>query len=175
MYKKKKPWFILIFPLVLFTESNWPTFNSVPNWVSPGATHTFIIICWGLVFKLFSDLKTFFFFRPLVYTISVLLPAAYLIGLIFTLKTHSHIYDIHISDGQGGHAHGQYAQAGTSTFRPTGEVTTGRLLADNSCINASIVTTSQVVATGVCVSHACNLLVEGTWNRDARTACCLLC
>uniref|UniRef100_A0A671YYD9 Cation/H+ exchanger protein 1 n=1 Tax=Sparus aurata TaxID=8175 RepID=A0A671YYD9_SPAAU len=36
---------------------------------------------------------------PLVYTISVLLPAAYLIGLIFTLKTHSHIYDIHISDG----------------------------------------------------------------------------
>ncbi|XP_030296165.1 cation/H+ exchanger protein 1 isoform X2 [Sparus aurata] len=86
--------------------------------------------------------------EPLVYTISVLLPAAYLIGLIFTLKTHSHIYDIHISDGQGGHAHGQYAQAGTSTFRPTGEVTTGRLLADNSCINASIVTTSQVVATG---------------------------
>uniref|UniRef100_A0A8C2ZCT4 Cation/H+ exchanger protein 1 n=1 Tax=Cyclopterus lumpus TaxID=8103 RepID=A0A8C2ZCT4_CYCLU len=41
--------------------------------------------------------------EPLVYTISVLLPAAYLIGLIFTLKTHSHIYDIHISDGQGGH------------------------------------------------------------------------
>ncbi|XP_068587492.1 cation/H+ exchanger protein 1 isoform X5 [Cebidichthys violaceus] len=44
--------------------------------------------------------------EPLVYTISVLLPAAYLIGLIFTLKTHSHIYDIHISNGQGGHAHG---------------------------------------------------------------------
>uniref|UniRef100_A0A8D3CU97 Cation/H+ exchanger protein 1 n=1 Tax=Scophthalmus maximus TaxID=52904 RepID=A0A8D3CU97_SCOMX len=40
---------------------------------------------------------------PLVYTISVLLPAAYLIGLIFTLKTHSHIYDIHISDGHGVH------------------------------------------------------------------------
>ncbi|XP_065145763.1 cation/H+ exchanger protein 1 [Paramisgurnus dabryanus] len=36
--------------------------------------------------------------EPLVYTVSVLLPAAYLIGLIFTLKTHSHIYDIHISD-----------------------------------------------------------------------------
>ncbi|KAJ8416411.1 hypothetical protein AAFF_G00356990 [Aldrovandia affinis] len=35
--------------------------------------------------------------EPLVNTISVLLPAAYLIGLIFTLKTHSHIYDIHIS------------------------------------------------------------------------------
>lgn len=29
---------------------------------------------------------------------SLLLPAAYLIGLFFTLKTHSHIYDIHISD-----------------------------------------------------------------------------
>ncbi|KAF3859182.1 hypothetical protein F7725_021581 [Dissostichus mawsoni] len=49
--------------------------------------------------------------EPLVYTISVLLPAAYLIGLIFTLKTHSHIYDIHISDGHGC----QYAQEGTST------------------------------------------------------------
>ncbi|KAG5267368.1 hypothetical protein AALO_G00220950 [Alosa alosa] len=39
--------------------------------------------------------------EPLVYTISVLLPAAYLIGLVFTLKTHSHIYDIHINDGNG--------------------------------------------------------------------------
>ncbi|XP_005733484.1 cation/H+ exchanger protein 1 [Pundamilia nyererei] len=46
--------------------------------------------------------------EPLMYTISVLLPAAYLIGLIFTLKTHSHIYDIHISDGHGGHAHGHH-------------------------------------------------------------------
>ncbi|XP_077354817.1 cation/H+ exchanger protein 1 isoform X2 [Festucalex cinctus] len=43
--------------------------------------------------------------EPLVYIICVLLPAAYLIGLIFTLKTHSHIYDIHISDG---HAHGHH-------------------------------------------------------------------
>ncbi|XP_062374671.1 cation/H+ exchanger protein 1 [Sardina pilchardus] len=44
--------------------------------------------------------------EPLVYTISVLLPAAYLIGLIFTLKTHSHIYDIHINDDNGqGHGH----------------------------------------------------------------------
>ncbi|CAL8318397.1 unnamed protein product [Lota lota] len=40
--------------------------------------------------------------RPLVYTIAVLLPAAYLIGLVFTLKTHTHIYDIHISEGPGG-------------------------------------------------------------------------
>ncbi|KAJ8382876.1 hypothetical protein SKAU_G00036540 [Synaphobranchus kaupii] len=36
---------------------------------------------------------------------SVLLPAAYLIGLIFTLKTHTHIYDIHIS---GCHAPGHH-------------------------------------------------------------------
>uniref|UniRef100_A0A8C7Y0D8 Cation/H+ exchanger protein 1 n=1 Tax=Oryzias sinensis TaxID=183150 RepID=A0A8C7Y0D8_9TELE len=43
---------------------------------------------------------------PLVYTISVLLPASYLIGLIFTLKTHSHIYDIHISEG---HPHASHA------------------------------------------------------------------
>ncbi|KAL1247507.1 hypothetical protein QQF64_022883 [Cirrhinus molitorella] len=39
--------------------------------------------------------------EPLVYTISVLLPISYIIGLIFTLKTHSHIYDIHIGDGTG--------------------------------------------------------------------------
>ncbi|KAK2883068.1 hypothetical protein Q8A73_022001 [Channa argus] len=46
--------------------------------------------------------------QPLVYTVSVLLPAAYVIGLIFTLKTHSHIYDIQISDEHGGHAHGHH-------------------------------------------------------------------
>ncbi|XP_026182869.1 cation/H+ exchanger protein 1 [Mastacembelus armatus] len=46
--------------------------------------------------------------EPLVYTISVLLPAAYVIGLIFTLKTHSHIYDIHISDEHGCNAHGNH-------------------------------------------------------------------
>uniref|UniRef100_A0A4W3IJY2 Cation/H+ exchanger protein 2 n=1 Tax=Callorhinchus milii TaxID=7868 RepID=A0A4W3IJY2_CALMI len=36
--------------------------------------------------------------QPLIYTVSILLPASYLIGLIFALKTHTHIYDIHISD-----------------------------------------------------------------------------
>ncbi|XP_076015106.1 cation/H+ exchanger protein 1 [Genypterus blacodes] len=46
--------------------------------------------------------------EPLVYTVSVLLPAAYLIGLIFTLKTHAHIYDIHIADEHGGPAHGHH-------------------------------------------------------------------
>lgn len=90
------------------------------------------------------------FCRPLVYTISVLLPAAYLIGLIFTLKTHSHIYDIHISDGQTGHAHGQWVQAGASASHPTGEVTSGQLRAAGSCINGSVVAAGHVVATGVC-------------------------
>ncbi|XP_056223790.1 cation/H+ exchanger protein 1 isoform X1 [Seriola aureovittata] len=90
--------------------------------------------------------------EPLVYTISVLLPAAYLIGLIFTLKTHSHIYDIHISDGQGGHAHGQYTLGGTCFYHPTSEVTAGHLLAANSCINASSIVTSHV-ATGHHVVH----------------------
>ncbi|XP_038607913.1 low affinity vacuolar monovalent cation/H(+) antiporter-like [Tachyglossus aculeatus] len=41
--------------------------------------------------------------QPLVYTVSLLLPFAYLIGLLFTLKTHSHIYDIHVSDLPGHH------------------------------------------------------------------------
>uniref|UniRef100_A0A3P9PUD6 Cation/H+ exchanger protein 2 n=1 Tax=Poecilia reticulata TaxID=8081 RepID=A0A3P9PUD6_POERE len=50
------------------------------------------------------DLKNGTLFRdhiqPLVYTVSALLPAAYIIGLIFTLKTHSHIYNIHVGEGQ---------------------------------------------------------------------------
>ncbi|KAG7253322.1 hypothetical protein CRUP_001175, partial [Coryphaenoides rupestris] len=37
--------------------------------------------------------------EPLVYSVSVLLPVAYIIGLFFTLKTHSHIYDIHVGEG----------------------------------------------------------------------------
>uniref|UniRef100_A0A4W4H4F3 Cation/H+ exchanger protein 2 n=1 Tax=Electrophorus electricus TaxID=8005 RepID=A0A4W4H4F3_ELEEL len=40
----------------------------------------------------------FLFHRPLVYTVSVLLPVSYIIGLLFTLKTHSHIYDIHVGE-----------------------------------------------------------------------------
>lgn len=44
--------------------------------------------------------------RPLVYSVSVLLPVAYIIGLIFTLKTHSHIYNIHVGEGQSkNHSH----------------------------------------------------------------------
>ncbi|RVE71998.1 hypothetical protein OJAV_G00057320 [Oryzias javanicus] len=38
--------------------------------------------------------------EPLVYSVSALLPVAYIIGLIFTLKTHSHIYNIHVGEGQ---------------------------------------------------------------------------
>ncbi|XP_014325453.1 low affinity vacuolar monovalent cation/H(+) antiporter-like [Xiphophorus maculatus] len=56
------------------------------------------------------DLKNGTLFRdhiqPLVYTVSALLPAAYIIGLIFTLKTHSHIYNIHVGEGQETVHHG---------------------------------------------------------------------
>ncbi|XP_034031398.1 low affinity vacuolar monovalent cation/H(+) antiporter-like [Thalassophryne amazonica] len=41
--------------------------------------------------------------EPLVYSVSVLLPVAYIIGLIFTLKTHSHIYDIQVGGQVFGH------------------------------------------------------------------------
>uniref|UniRef100_A0A1A8EY58 Cation/H+ exchanger protein 2 n=2 Tax=Nothobranchius korthausae TaxID=1143690 RepID=A0A1A8EY58_9TELE len=44
--------------------------------------------------------------QPLVYTVSVLLPAAYIIGLIFTLKTHSHIYNIQVGEVQVSGHHG---------------------------------------------------------------------
>lgn len=61
-----------------------------------------------LLFKLLDDSRDFnccccviALVRPLVYTVSSLLPVAYIIGLTFTLKTHSHIYDIHVSEGQG--------------------------------------------------------------------------
>ncbi|XP_072097687.1 cation/H+ exchanger protein 1 isoform X1 [Mobula birostris] len=42
--------------------------------------------------------------QPLIHTVCILLPASYVIGLIFALKTHTHIYDIHIS-GCHGHSH----------------------------------------------------------------------
>ncbi|XP_072310941.1 cation/H+ exchanger protein 1 [Eucyclogobius newberryi] len=91
--------------------------------------------------------------EPLVYTIAVLLPTAYLIGLIFTLKTHSHIYDIHISDIQGGHAaHGQYQQEALSRRLSTG-ATVGSLPAANSCINASIAASRHVVPASHPVVH----------------------
>ncbi|KAL6116797.1 uncharacterized protein ACO6RY_14741 [Pungitius sinensis] len=99
--------------------------------------------------------------EPLVYTISVLLPAAYLIGLIFTLKTHSHIYDIHISDGPGGHAHGgQYAHEGAASEQPTGEVTTGCRHGANACINTAMASTGHVAA-GYHVVHWSRLRALG--------------
>ncbi|KAI1883455.1 hypothetical protein AGOR_G00231620 [Albula goreensis] len=63
--------------------------------------------------------------EPLVNTISVLLPAAYLIGLIFTLKTHSHIYDIHIS---GCHDPGHHPHAHWSRWRALVILITATLL-----------------------------------------------
>uniref|UniRef100_A0A8C2DXM5 Cation/H+ exchanger protein 1 n=1 Tax=Cyprinus carpio TaxID=7962 RepID=A0A8C2DXM5_CYPCA len=71
---------------------------------SPGNT-TKPFLCNNCHYDLSENNRPLFLshIEPLVYTISVLLPSAYLIGLIFTLKTHSHIYDIHISDA---HCHG---------------------------------------------------------------------
>ncbi|XP_034444234.1 low affinity vacuolar monovalent cation/H(+) antiporter-like isoform X1 [Hippoglossus hippoglossus] len=44
--------------------------------------------------------------EPLVFTVCTLLPIAYIIGLIFTLKTHSHIYNIQVGEGQVTRQHG---------------------------------------------------------------------
>nr|XP_009677625.1 PREDICTED: putative cation exchanger C521.04c [Struthio camelus australis] len=65
-------------------------------------------LCHSCHFDLMHSNGTLYYshVQPLVYTVSLLLPAAYLIGLFFTLKTHSHIYDIHISDcHMPGHHH----------------------------------------------------------------------
>uniref|UniRef100_A0A8C3HWX7 Sodium/calcium exchanger membrane region domain-containing protein n=1 Tax=Chrysemys picta bellii TaxID=8478 RepID=A0A8C3HWX7_CHRPI len=65
-------------------------------------------LCQNCHFDLMENNGTLYYkhVQPLVYTVSLVLPAAYLIGLFFTLKTHSHIYDIHISDcHMPGHHH----------------------------------------------------------------------
>ncbi|NXV05042.1 VNX1 protein, partial [Cettia cetti] len=65
-------------------------------------------LCHSCHFDLMDNNGTLYYshVQPLVYTVSILLPAAYLIGLFFTLKTHTHIYDIHISDcHMPGHHH----------------------------------------------------------------------
>ncbi|NXX98139.1 VNX1 protein, partial [Centropus bengalensis] len=67
-------------------------------------------LCHSCHFDLMGSNGTLFYrhVQPLVYTVSFLLPTAYLIGLFFTLKTHSHIYDIHIS---GCHVPGHHHSA----------------------------------------------------------------
>ncbi|NXB87487.1 VNX1 protein, partial [Vidua chalybeata] len=65
-------------------------------------------LCHNCHFDLMDNNGTLYYshVQPLVYTVSILLPAAYLVGLFFTLKTHTHIYDIHISDcHMPGHHH----------------------------------------------------------------------
>ncbi|XP_044860983.1 putative cation exchanger C521.04c [Mauremys mutica] len=65
-------------------------------------------LCQNCHFDLMENNGTLYYkhVQPLVYTVSLVLPAAYIIGLFFTLKTHSHIYDIHISDcHMPGHHH----------------------------------------------------------------------
>ncbi len=61
----------------------------------------FSMLLYPLYFSSLSFIVCVLVFRPLVYTVSALLPIAYIIGLIFTLKTHSHIYDIHVGEGPG--------------------------------------------------------------------------
>ncbi len=39
--------------------------------------------------------------RPLMYAISIVLPLAYFIGLMFTLKTHSYIYEKKEGESEG--------------------------------------------------------------------------
>jgi Ca2+:H+ antiporter len=52
--------------------------------------------------------------RPLVWFCAVLLPIAYIVGLIFTLRTHAHIYDKHQeeqaadADAEEAHGHSQH-------------------------------------------------------------------
>ncbi|KAF4079845.1 hypothetical protein AMELA_G00182990 [Ameiurus melas] len=67
---------------------------------NPSGNMTGPFICTNCHYDLSENNRSLFLshIEPLVYTVSVLLPSAYLIGLIFTLKTHTHIYDIHISD-----------------------------------------------------------------------------
>ncbi|XP_067325471.1 uncharacterized protein [Anolis sagrei] len=57
-------------------------------------------VCQSCHFDLMENNGTLYYshVEPLVYTVSLLLPVAYIIGLVFALKTHSHIYDIHVSD-----------------------------------------------------------------------------
>ncbi|XP_040019925.2 uncharacterized protein LOC120809855 [Gasterosteus aculeatus] len=69
---------------------------------SPGAngTNSSQFVCRNCHYDLSNGTLFHNHVEPLVYTVCALLPAAYIIGLIFTLKTHSHIYDIHVGEGQ---------------------------------------------------------------------------
>ncbi|KAL0968384.1 hypothetical protein UPYG_G00266170 [Umbra pygmaea] len=75
---------------------------------STGSNSSGSFICHNCHYDLSENNYTLFHshIEPLVYTVSFLLPAAYIIGLIFTLKTHSHIYDIHVGEGQVACHHG---------------------------------------------------------------------
>ncbi|KAJ8003063.1 hypothetical protein DPEC_G00165460, partial [Dallia pectoralis] len=69
---------------------------------STGSNTSGPFICHNCHYDLSENNYTLFHshIEPLVYTVSILLPAAYIIGLIFTLKTHSHIYNIEVGEGQ---------------------------------------------------------------------------
>ncbi|KAL6106936.1 uncharacterized protein ACO6RY_10686 [Pungitius sinensis] len=69
---------------------------------SPGGngTNSSLFVCHNCHYDLSNGTLFHNHVEPLVYTVCALLPAAYIIGLIFTLKTHSHIYDIQVGEGQ---------------------------------------------------------------------------
>jgi Ca2+:H+ antiporter len=39
--------------------------------------------------------------KPLMYTSCIIMPIAYLIGMMFTLKTHSHLFEDEVSEAEG--------------------------------------------------------------------------
>lgn len=59
-------------------------------------------VCHNCHYDLSDNNQTLFHdhVEPLVYSVSVLLPVAYIIGLFFTLKTHTYIHDIQVEEGQ---------------------------------------------------------------------------
>ncbi|CAH1777879.1 unnamed protein product, partial [Owenia fusiformis] len=85
-------------------SSTMATINSTEN-ITWGLQCT---DCYNSVFGISGD-KTIYntHIRPLVYTCAMLLPLAYIVGLVFSLKTHrSHIYDTFKSDAVEGPGHG---------------------------------------------------------------------
>mmetsp|Transcript_16080 Transcript_16080/g.41282 ORF Transcript_16080/g.41282 Transcript_16080/m.41282 type:complete len:887 (-) Transcript_16080:57-2717(-) len=57
---------------------------------------------WVPVAELHTDPIFQNYAKPLSYMVAAILPLAYLVGLLFTLKTHKHIYDMPDSEDDGG-------------------------------------------------------------------------
>uniref|UniRef100_A0A3Q0RAT8 Cation/H+ exchanger protein 2 n=1 Tax=Amphilophus citrinellus TaxID=61819 RepID=A0A3Q0RAT8_AMPCI len=81
------------------TNSTRP--NSTSNSSGPFVCHSCHYDLVSVIYTIFLSCTV-----PLVYTVSALLPVAYIIGLLFTLKTHSHIYNIHVGEEEVSSHHG---------------------------------------------------------------------